>query len=158
MTLTISTIVRYISLFIQSSLSCNISSFLGQNISSNEKNIRAPYIFSAILSTVKNCKTSCVMVLSFTDCPIKCLENFPKCNLRTFLGYHNWKDGCWGSFWGRGRRPRPWNDPRLHLFNKVTEENSQIPRGQIFKHWDRKIREGECFFAQMATFWRVLRE
>ena len=30
------------------------------------------------------------------------------------------KNGSQGSFWGRGRRPRPRNDPRLCLFNQDT--------------------------------------
>ena len=41
------------------------------------------------------------------------------------------KNGSQGSFWGRGRRPRPRNDPRLPFFNRDTQENFQITQGHF---------------------------
>ena len=43
------------------------------------------------------------------------------------------KNGSQGSFWGRGRRPRPRNDPRLPFFNRDTQENFQITQGHFFQ-------------------------
>ena len=81
-----------------------------------------------------------------------CLDALSKCNLRFFFGYRDWKDGGRGSFSGRGRSLRPWNDPGLRIFNQDTQGKFENHTREFFKQWDRTIGEGECFYAQMDTF------